>query len=322
VNIQAALKEEDSMAGGADEAGDDMVVGRTNESAERTILVTKPTLDYAEDFVLAVGIEGGWSRTRHHQGIDAIHATGAIAEPPSPGGPPPEPAASGVIGVGLNGIVGYPHPVTRDRGLEREAQAGVFGGGGTVAAGVFGRGRTGVVGYWKDTKQDPTEITETAGVFGCGPTGVSGIASSTVGLGPGVHGSGAPGVAGDGRDGLPGVTGDGGPDGGIGVLGLGHDAQGVHGKSEGDRGGIFESQLSHDEARIRAQMSLIPINANDPANKSNKITDPSQLTHADAGDLCVTITQDVSTNRRPIAVLWFCKETSGPAGTPVWVKIV
>jgi hypothetical protein len=248
------------------------------------------------------------------------------ALPPSPGGPPPEPAASGVIGVGLNGIVGYPHPVPRDRGLEREAQAGVFGAGGTVATGVFGRGRTGVVGYWKDTKRDTTletlETTETAGVFGCGPTGVSGISSSTVGRGPGVHGLGAPGVAGDGVEGLPGVRGDGGPAGGIGVLGLGHDAQGVHGISEGDRGGIFESQLSHDEARIRAQMSLIPIAANDPANKSQKITDPSQLTRADAGDLCVTITQDVSTNRRPIAALWFCKETNGPGGVPVWVKIV
>jgi hypothetical protein len=52
-----------------------------------------------------------------------------------------------------------------------------------------------------------------------------------------------------------------------------------------------------------------------------RISDPAQLTKAAAGDLCVTITQDVRTNNRPIAALWFCTETNGPAGPPVWVKI-
>jgi len=69
------------------------------------------------------------------------------------------------------------------------------------------------------------------------------------------------------------------------------------------------------------QISLVPLAARDPANPSRMISDPSQLTKADAGDLCVTITQDVRTNMRPIAALWFCTETNGPAGTPVWVKI-
>ena len=56
--------------GGAAAAGDDMVVGRTNESEERTIL------EYAADFVLSVGIEGGWSSTKHASKADQ-HALGA-----------------------------------------------------------------------------------------------------------------------------------------------------------------------------------------------------------------------------------------------------
>jgi hypothetical protein len=312
------------VGSGADSAGDDMVVGRTNESEERTILVAKPVLEYNADFVLAVGIEGGWNSTKHHHGVDAIQATGAIAEPPSGGSPSLEPAANGVVGRGLNGLVGYPHAMPRDRWRESEAQAGVFGAGGTNSAGVFGRGRSGLVGYEQTIDRNPAlETTEPAGVFGCGPTGILGVSSvpGSLSIGPGVHGRGAPGVHGDGVNGLPGVSGDGGDDGGIGVLGQGHDAQGVHGISEGDRGGIFESQLSRDEKRIRAQISLVPLTAVDPTMPGVQITNPSQLTKADAGDLCVTITQDVRTNRRPIAALWFCTETTGPAGTPVWVKI-
>lgn len=309
------------MSGGADLAGDDMVVGRTNESEERTILVAKPTLEYQADFVLSVGIEGGWSSTKSHQGIDAIQATGAIVEPPSGGGggPAPEPAANGVVRRGLNGVVGYPHAVPRDRGGEREAQAGVFGAGGTNAAGVFGRGQNGIVGCEQTTPRDATfEAGETAGVLGRGPIGVSGDGLN----GPGVHGRGGPGVLGDGVTGLPGVLGDGGAAGGIGVLGQGHDAQGIHGKSEGERGGIFESTLNRAGTQVRAQISLVPLTAKNPADPSGgTISDPSQLTRADAGDLCVTITKDVRTNMRPIAALWFCTETNGPVGTPVWVKI-
>lgn len=308
------------MGSGADSAGDDMVVGRTNESEERTILVAKPILEYEADFVLSVGIEGGWSSTKSHQGIDAIQATGAITEPPSAGGPSAEPAANGVVGRGLNGIVGYPHAAPRDRGSEREAGAGVFGAGGANAAGVFGRGLNGVVGCEHTTPRDATfEASETAGVLGRGPTGISGDGLN----GPGVHGRGGPGVLGDGLNGLPGVSGDGGAAGGIGVLGQGHDAQGIHGISAGERGGIFESQLNHSGQQIRAQISLVPISAKDPADPSGRtaISNPNQLTRADAGDLCVTITQDVRTNMRPIAALWFCTETNGPAGSPVWVKV-
>jgi len=44
------------MAGGADDAGDDMVVGRTNESEKRTLLIAidgDPN-GYQDDFVLHV----------------------------------------------------------------------------------------------------------------------------------------------------------------------------------------------------------------------------------------------------------------------------
>jgi hypothetical protein len=278
-----------------------MVVGRTNESEERTRLLAtngdNAPDGYEEDFVLEVAIETDALLTKHLQGIDAIHATGSVAE----GAKPP---ANGIVCRGLNGVVGYPHQTPRDKGLETDAQAGVYGAGGSGAAGVFGRGRTGIVGCEDTTPRDAAfEAGEKAGVLGRGEIGVTGDGVN----GAGVHGRGQPGVRGDGVNGLPGVSGDGGADGGIGVLGHGQDAAGVHGVSDADRGGIFQS-------RRRAQVWLVPLNADD-------FPDPSRLPRADAGELCVTITQDVRTNRRPIASLWFCTETNGPAGTPVWVKV-
>jgi hypothetical protein len=294
------------MSGGADEAGDDMVVGRTNESEVRTILVVKPTLDYSADFVLSVGIEGGYTPTTHHQGVDAIHAIGAVPEPPDPGGIR-EPAANGVVGRGLNGIVGYPHAAPRDRAQEREAQAGVFGAGGPDGAGVFGRGRTGVVGCEQGTPRDPAyEASETAGVLGRGPTGISGDGVS----GPGVHGRGTPGVFGEGANANPGVFGDGGAD-GVGVYGQGRDGPGVQGQSHADRGGIFES-------RRRAQVWIVPLDIADPTKLPSP---PGAPARAEAGELCVTITRDQRTNMRPVASLWFCKESTGLAATANWVQI-
>jgi hypothetical protein len=317
------------MGDGASSSGDDMVVGRTNESEERTILIAtngeNAPIGYEADFVL--NVEAAEELFTDH-GVDGVRAKAFTVDGPNPAG-------SGVVGRGLNGIVGYPHAVPRDKALEADAQAGVFGMGGTNAAGVFGRGQTGVfgrgqngvVGYEQTTERDNAarsfEGNEHAGVLGCGPTGVSGLSKVLGGGsgGPGVHGVGTPGIRGDGTDGNPGVSGDGGDGGGIGVLGQGHDGPAIFGISEGDHAGIFDSRLSHDGKRIEAQVSLIPINSVDPANPGRRISDPAQLTKADAGDLCVTITQDVSTNNRPIAALWFCTESAGPAGTPVWVKI-
>jgi hypothetical protein len=204
--------------------------------------------------------------------------------------------------------------------VEADAQAGVLGAGGTGAPGVFGRGQNGVVGYDQMTDRDPAansfEAGEHAGVLGYGQVGVAGGSLT----GAGVHGRGYTGVLGAAVNGLVGVSGDGG-NGGTGVLGQGHDGPAIFGTSEGERGGIFESRLSPDQKRIRTQISLVLINSIDPANPDSRISDPTQLTKAEAGDLCVTITQDVRTNMRPIAALWFCTETSGPAGAPVWVKI-
>jgi hypothetical protein len=307
------------MSGGADSAGDEMVVGRTNESEERTILVTKPTLEYAADFVLSVGIEdGGWTSTKDHQGVDAIQATGAIAESPGGAGGITEPAANGVVGRGLNGLVGYPHPVPRDRGREREAEAGVFGAGGIGGAGVFGRGRTGVIGYEQDTDRDPSlETKEPTGVLGCGPTGgfgvseVSGGAGGSVPGGPGVHGVGTPGVFGEGQNTNPGVAGDGGDD-GVGVVGRGHGGPGMLAQSDADRAAVFESSR-------RAQIFIVPLGIPDPTKLPD--TAPGVPAKAEPGELCVTFTRDVRTNMQTVASLWFCKQSSGLAATANWVQI-
>jgi hypothetical protein len=68
------------MANGADESGDDMVVDRTNESEERTILVAKNGENapdgYAEDFVFHVSIKGDHVLETDSHGVDAIHAKG------------------------------------------------------------------------------------------------------------------------------------------------------------------------------------------------------------------------------------------------------
>ena len=55
-------------------------------------------------------------------------------------------AGNGVIGIGLNGVVGYVHNLEHDRQVENEAQVGVLGVGGTDHAGVLGRGQDGVIG--------------------------------------------------------------------------------------------------------------------------------------------------------------------------------
>ena len=73
------------MASGADNSGDDMVVGRTNRSEERTILVAQNGDNapdgYAEDFVLSVSTVGDKVLPTNSHGVDAIHAKGTVAFP-------------------------------------------------------------------------------------------------------------------------------------------------------------------------------------------------------------------------------------------------
>ena len=65
---------------GADEAGEDMTVGRTNKSEERTLLIAKGAPNgYADDFVLSVSSENDTLLTSTPgRGVDAIHAKGTL----------------------------------------------------------------------------------------------------------------------------------------------------------------------------------------------------------------------------------------------------
>ncbi|RCH61648.1 hypothetical protein DT019_37325 [Streptomyces sp. SDr-06] len=231
------------MGSGADNAGDDMVVGRTNQSEERTILVAKAgdgALDgYGEDFVLRVAIENDKVLRGTSEGVDAIHAKGTIAFPG-------QAAGNGMVATGANGVVGYVHGAPRDKEQEQQVQAGVLGFGGTALPGVFGRGAPGVLGYGQGAARDaaweaadPSAVlgrAEGVGIRGKGEDGgVRGESENSFGVegkstfAPGVHGQSAL---------------------GIGVLGEG--APGVSGLGPGNaNGGQFESQAG-------AQLRLLP----------------------------------------------------------------
>jgi hypothetical protein len=83
-------------------------------------------------------------------------------------------------------------------------------------------------------------------------------------------------------------------------------------QSDTDRAAIFESKR-------RAQVQIVPLDIPDPTKLPD--TAPGVPAKAEPGELCVTITRDVRTNMRPVASLWFCKESTGPAATANWVQI-
>jgi hypothetical protein len=287
------------MASGADNSGDDMRVGRTNKSEERTILVAQNGEEapdgYAEDFVLSVStVEDKVLPTNSH-GVDAIHAKGTIAFPTG-GMIGTIPAANGVVGQGLNGIVGYVHPAARDKGVEQDSHAGVLGMGAPSDAGVLGRGLNGVVGYEQGTSRDSAfEAQETAGVVGVGPIGVSGKATG----GFGVHGIGTPGVFGEGAGDNTGVVGQG----GTGVFGESlSDGAGVQGMSGKGWGGVFES-------KARAQVWLVPLSISDPTKLPGR---------SEPGELLVLMSKDV--RGKETASLWFCR-SGNIAATANWMKL-
>jgi hypothetical protein len=286
---------------GASGSNQDMVVGRTNESEERTRLVAingdNAPGGYSDDFVLDVGVANGHVLTDGAHGVDGIHTTGSTPLPTG-GVIGTLPPGNGLVARGLNGIVGYVHAALRDKTEESNAQAGVLGEGGTNSAGVFGRGQNGVVGYEQNTSRDtPFESAEKAGVLGCGETGVSGKGTN----GAGVHGRGLPGVHGQCDTNGPGVL----AQGETGVFAEGTDGAGVQGSSASGNGGIFESN------KRKAQIWIVPL---DPS-----IDTPAKLLgKAEPGELCVTLSDDG--NRRTVANLWFCI-LGGPASAAVWTKI-
>jgi len=288
------------MASGADESGDDMVVGRTNQSEERTLLIARNGDNapdgYAEDFVLDVSIAGDRVLTNGAHGVDGIHASGSV-EFPTGGAIGTIPAGNGIVARGLNGIVGYVQAALRDKTEEMNSQSGVVGEGGASAAGIFGRGQNGLVGCEQGTPRDAAfEARETAGVLGRGPIGVTGDGLN----GPGVHGRGLPGVMGE-SPGGPGVLGEG----DTGLVGRGRGGPGILSESDRENAAVFESKR-------RAQVWIVPLDS--------AIADPSKLPgHAEPGELCVTIGRDQRGSR--IASLWFCASSPGAASLANWVKL-
>jgi hypothetical protein len=286
------------MASGADESGDDMVVGRTNVSEERTLLVASNGDNapdgYGEDFVLNVSTMDDKVLVSTSHGVDGIHAKGTVAFPTG-GAIGTIPAGNGIIAQGINGAVGYVHEVARDKNLENSVGAGVLGVGGVASAGVFGTGQNGVVGYEQATARDLAfEAAQRAGVLGRGETGVSGDGAN----GPGVFGRGLPGVQGL-SDGGPGVL----ADGQTGVIATGNDGPGVIASSPAEHGAVLESKRM-------AQLWLVPL----------RIQSPLDLPRSNAGELLTTMWADKEQRGKEITSLWFCTVGGDPTQAN-WVKL-
>lgn len=286
------------MASGADDSGDDMVVGRTNKSEERTLLLAANGENapdgYGEDFVLYVGTESDAVLVSIPRGVDAIHAKGTV-ELPTGGQIGTIPAGNGIISQGLNGVVGYVHAMARDRTLENSIGAGLLGVGSSVSAGVFGVGQNGVVGYEQATARDLVfEASQKAGVLGRGDTGVSGDGAN----GPGVFGRGLPGVHGV-SDLGPGVL----ADGETGIVANGKSSVGVHGTSKSAQAALLET-------RDTAQLLMVPL----------KIPNPSSIKKSTAGELLTTIWADKEQRDLEITSLWFCKVGGNPTEAN-WIKL-
>ncbi len=286
------------MASGADESGDDMVVGRTNKSEERTLLLAtngeNAPNGYEEDFVLNVSTDNDMALVSTPRGIDAIHAKGTVSF--STGGAIGTiPAGNGIISQGINGVVGYVHATARDRNLENSVGSGVLGIGSGMSVGVFGIGQNGIVGYEQATIRDLAfEGAQKAGVLGRGETGVSGDGAN----GPGVFGRGLPGVRGE-SSGGPGVL----AEGQTGVFATGNDGAGVHATSKTEQAAILES------AKM-AQLWLVPL----------RIKDPTSLKRSTAGELLATVWADKEERDMEITSLWFCKIGGDPTQAS-WVKL-
>ncbi|MFD9125031.1 hypothetical protein [Kitasatospora sp. NPDC059571] len=303
------------MGAGADEAGDDLVVGRTNRSGERTVLLASgdDPDGYQEDFVLKIATVGDHVLPRNPEGIDALHATGTVAFPTS-GVLGPVPPGNGVVARGANGVVGYVHAVARDRPDEQQVQAGVLGVGGGNSPGLFGRGANGVLGYADGTLRDPAyEAVEPGGVVGLSSTGT------------GVRGKGDTGVAGEGDAGAgvigrsgfgPGVAGVG--DQGIGVLGESTGGQGLFGLSKTDNGGAFQSERW-------AQIWLMPRETDplppavphtpDAVPVGERHPGPALPRAGRAGELTALVDRDGH------CTLWLCTGPA-PSGHATWAQLL
>jgi hypothetical protein len=288
------------MASGASEQGDDLRVGRTNMSNRRTRLVASEldgdgdSTGYAaspvEGFVLDVATTNDMLPSSE-RALDAIQATGTR---PFAGSAGPVPGGNGVVGRGLNGVVGYEQTVQRDPSREGSATAGVLGfgpngvvGEGTNGPGVLGRGSQGNPGVHAIAASGPTGsgVSGGPGVFASGDNGI---------IAHGNNGVGVVGVSGSAEEGVHGASTRG---------------PGVVGQSDEAQGGVFRS-------RETAQVWLEPLGGG--------INDPSQLRRdARAGELLVLETvglNPVTDERETLASLWFCIK-GGPPNQSTWTKL-
>lgn len=302
------------MGAGADSAGDDMVVGRTNESEERTILVAKDgdPGGYGEDYVLRVAIENDKVLRAVPQGVDAVHATGTVAFPTG-GAIGTLPAGNGLVATGANGVVGYVHTAPRDQSQEQQVQAGVLGTGTPALPGVFGRGAPGLVGYSQDAARD-------AAWEAADPSAVCGRATGI-------------GVRGKGDDG--GVRGESENNFGVegkstlasGVRGESERSAGVHGQGspgvwgrcpEDGNGGLFESEKG-------AQLRLLPRRV-DPLGPSTAVSPQAVVVNErDSGPELPRNGRvgEFTTVQEPsgACTLWFCVSDPG-AGPARWAQVL
>lgn len=129
---------------GASGTNDDMVVGRTNNSEDRTLLIATNGGNYEDGFILSVSATDDTLLVANPNGVDGIHAKGTILF--ATGGQTIRPG-NGILGQGLNGVVGYVHAAARDHVVENGAGAGagVLGIGGATTIGVFGTGTNGTL---------------------------------------------------------------------------------------------------------------------------------------------------------------------------------
>lgn len=286
------------MASGAEESGDDMVVGRTNTSEDRTLLLAingdNAPGGYGEDFVLNVSTKGDKVLVSNPHGVDAIHAKGTVAFPTG-GSIGTIPAGNGIIAQGINGVVGYVHEVARNKPLENDIGAGVVGVGGGDSAGIFGTGQNGVVGYEQSTGRDLVfEAGQRSGVLGRGDIGVSGDGAN----GAGVFGRGVPGVEGQSTGG-PGVL----ANGLTGVVATASGGPGVLAASASEQAAVLESTRM-------AQLLLVPL----------RIDGPLDLKRSTAGELLATVKSDREQRDKDIVSLWFCTVGGDPTQSN-WVKL-
>lgn len=286
------------MASGATSAGDDMVVGRTNSSEQRTVYVAKngDPNGYTSDVMLQAG-PGDDILLGAFQGVDAIRGTGTKYQDNGHG--VVHFAGNGVVGRGLNGIVGYVHITARNRDLERSNHAGVLGVGdetaGTRSPGVWGVGATGVRGTSANGEGVIGESTTNVGILGRSTNGVAihGESGGSVGI----RGRGSPGVSGWSA-------------GGAGIDGRSNTGVGgIFGSASGSQVQLLPNTCDQLGAPVAATVKAVPVAAGAARPPVQKFASAGELALFQSGGQCS---------------LWLCVKSGVPAtgASSKWAQVL